>query len=246
MNSKLLSSIENKQSFLKRSPLGYIISSACAGGLIAIGILISMRIAYNFADAWGVILSGVMFSIALNLIVIWRLELFTGNAMITALGVSREGMRLKDAAAILLVSYAANLLGVLIITALSYFPGLIADDIVGFICDACISKMDAAPVTVFVRGVFCNVLICAAILCSYYLENECARIFIVTISITTFIALGFEHSIADMAACSIYAYAGGDLDEIVPFILNVSAGNLAGGVLLVALPYAVVTGKRKE
>lgn len=246
MNSKLLHSIENKQSFLKRSLIGYIMSSACAGGLIAIGILISMRIAYNFADAWGVLLSGVMFSIALNLIVVWRLELFTGNAMITVLGVSRSHMSLKSAAAILLISYAANLLGVLIITALAYYPGLIDEDVVSFICNACISKMAAAPLTVFVRGIFCNVLICAAILCSYYLDNECARIFIVTISITTFIALGFEHSIADMAACSIYAYAGGDLGEIAAFILNVSFGNLAGGALLVALPYAVITGKRRE
>lgn len=218
----------------------------CAGGLISIGIFISMRVAQGFADALGALLSGVMFSIALNLIVIWRLELFTGNALITTAGVSKGLMNAKTLAAILLVSYAGNLAGVLITTALAYFPGVISDDVLNYIFEVCRTKMSAAPHTVFSRGVFCNVLICAAILCSYYLENECAKIFVVTISVTAFIYLGFEHSIADMAAFSLYAYAGGDLGEIVPFILNVSLGNLAGGALLVGLPYIAVTADRRR
>lgn len=244
MNKKLLSAIEAKKSFLKTSPSGFLVSSMCAGGLIAIGILISMRISYNFADAWGALLSGVMFSIALNLIVIWRLELFTGNAMITALGVPRKIMGLKTAAAILAVSYFGNLLGVLLITALSYFPGLIGADVLDYISEVCILKLSAAPQAVFFKGVFCNILICAAILASYYLENECAKIFVVTISITTFMCLGFEHSIADMAALSLFAYRGGSLGDIIPFLINVSLGNLVGGALLVAAPYAAVTAKK--
>lgn len=111
-------------------------------------------------------------------------------------------------------------------------------------------KMALPPVHLFLRGVLCNVLVCLAVWCGFRCKSESGKLIMIWWCLFAFITCGFEHSVANMTLLTIALLnpagaavsAGGWLYNL----MVVTAGNMAGGILFAAAPYAVIAGCRHK
>jgi formate transporter len=93
------------------------------------------------------------------------------------------------------------------------------------------------------RGILCNVLVCLAVWLSFAAHDVPGKVLAIIFPISAFVALGFEHSVANMYLIPIAMLAGADGVTLVGFIGNllpVTLGNIVGGGVFVALVYWLI------
>jgi nitrite transporter NirC len=100
-----------KAAFLRRSPLGFWISSMMAGAYVGLGIILIFCIGANVDPAVRPVVMGASFGIALTLVIFAGSDLFTGHTMFMTLGWLRERTSMRDLIRCWAVSSAGNLLG---------------------------------------------------------------------------------------------------------------------------------------
>jgi formate/nitrite transporter len=103
-----------------------------------------------------------------------------------------------------------------------------------------------------VRGILCNWLMCLAIWISGSTDDTAGKILACIMPVAAFVAMGFEHSVANMFMIplgilmgsnpSITAGSGIDLSSLtvsglISKLVLVTIGNLIGGALFVAAAY---------
>jgi formate/nitrite transporter len=192
------------------------------------------------------LLGGVAFSLGLVLVVVAGAELFTGNAMIVmawADGRVTTGALARN----WLLSFVGNAIGGIGLAVAIYLTGLLATgpqhDTAVRIAEA---KMALPPLEAFVRGVLCNVLVCLAVWLCFAARSLTDKVLAVVFPITAFVALGFEHSIANLYLLPVGLLAGakggvvGALGNLVP----VTLGNIVGGAGGVAGVYWLIYLRR--
>ena len=104
------------------------------------------------------------------------------------------------------------------------------------------AKVAIVPFEAFIRGLLCNALVCLAVWLCFAAHSVSGRILAIVFPISAFVALGFEHSIANAYLIPVGYLAGADVD-IAGFLGNmvpVTAGNIVGGSVFVALVYWLV------
>jgi formate/nitrite transporter FocA (FNT family) len=92
----------------------------------------------------------------------------------------------------------------------------------------------------FMRGVLANLLVCIATWQGYSAKDTLGRMVGIWLPVMGFVALGMEHSIANMFFIPAAMLAGFDVTWSHFFIANlvpVTLGNLVGGAIFVGLPY---------
>ena len=217
-----------------------------AGAFIALGAAFYTLTVTNSALGFGIsrVIGGLAFSLGLILVVIAGAELFTGNNLIVMAWADRKVTIL----ALLRnwgIVYLGNFIGALGTAVLVALSGvlMLGDGQVAATARAIAEgKLALTPEAAFFRGILCNVLVCLAIWLSYAAHRVSGKILAIIFPITAFVALGFEHSVANMYLIPIGFIAGVDLD-LGGFALNlvaVSLGNIIGGSVLVALVYWLV------
>jgi formate/nitrite transporter len=238
-----------------RLPLApMLLLAVLAGAYIGFGslffLLVTSDPSLSFAAAR--VLGGLVFSLGLLTVVVAGAELFTGNhllAMAWADGRLRTGEVLRNWA----VVCAGNALG----------AGLLAWAVAGAdlgslnggrlaqqAMKVAQAKADLPADVAFLRGVLCNVLVCLAVWMAAAGRSVVDKAVAVVPPVTAFVALGFEHSVANFfffplallleptaAAAGLPAPGAG---AILGNLLPVIAGNLVGGSVLVAGVYWVV------
>ena len=96
------------------------------------------------------------------------------------------------------------------------------------------------------RGILCNVLVCLAVWLCFSARRVTGKILAIVFPIAGFVALGFEHSVANMYMIPAGWLAGSQAVTLGGYLANVlvvTAGNIVGGGVLVALVYWLVYGK---
>ena len=93
----------------------------------------------------------------------------------------------------------------------------------------------------FTRGILCNALVCLAVWLTIGAHSVTDKILAIFLPITAFVAVGFEHSIANWFFIP-YGFALDTANMIsltasVTNLLVVTLGNIIGGTLLVAGVY---------
>ena len=91
-----------------------------------------------------------------------------------------------------------------------------------------------------ISGVFCNALVCLAVWLSMAAHSISGKILAIIFPITAFVALGFEHSIANMYFLGLFVFQaenGISLIDMLQNLLPVTLGNIIGGSGLVAAIY---------
>lgn len=240
---------ENKVGLLRKNPLGYFIASMLAGAYVGFGILLIFTIGGLLDGApYTKIVMGASFGIALSLVVIAGSELFTGNNMVMCFGLWNKTVKISDVLKLWLVCWLGNLLGAVLLSVLFCAAGYANGSVGSFIANSAATKMSIPFLPLLLRGVLCNTLVCLAVWCGMKCKSESGKLIMIFWCLFAFITTGYEHSIANMTLLSVALLSPMDaavsLGGYIYNILVVSAGNMIGGILLVALPYQIIAKKK--
>lgn len=225
--------------------------SVLAGAFISLGALFFTvtvtATAGGPAASFGLtrLAGGIAFSLGLVLVVVGGAELFTGNNLI-AMAWASGRLRTGDVLRNWMWVYAGNLLGALGTAALVLLAGVhqLGDGALGETAVRLArAKADLDPVQAVARGILCNVLVCLAVWLCMGARSVADKILAILFPISAFVACGFEHSVANMyflpVGMSLAASGASPIawTAAVGNLALVTAGNILGGTVLVALVY---------
>ena len=209
------------------------------------------------------LLGGLSFCLGLILVVVAGAELFTGNTLIIIATVSGK-VRFSQLLRNWLIVYVGNLVGSLAVVILIYYAmqWKMGDMAVGVTAYNIAAKKLTLPFfTAFCSGILCNALVCLAIWLCYSARSTTDKILSIIFPITAFVALGFEHSVANMyfIPYGIMLALSGDftsnpavvdviksdpsiftISNCIANLVPVTLGNIVGGAILVGLVYWIV------
>ncbi len=225
-----------------------------AGAFIAFGGMFYTVVVTGSELGIGVtrLLGGVAFSLGLILVVVGGAELFTGNNLIVMAWADR-----KVTTAELLrnwgLVYVANFAGALGTVALVHLSGTLHlgnDAVMETAIAIAMNKVQLGFIEAFTRGILCNTLVCLAIWLCFASHRVSGKILSIIFPISAFVALGFEHSVANMYLIPVGMLASGNTIDVTALLANlipVTLGNVVGGGVFVALVYwlAYLYGKRQ-
>jgi formate transporter len=229
-----------------------------AGAFIGLGGAFFIGVTF---DATGIsrgllsLVGGIVFSLGLILVIVAGAELFTGNnllVMALMAGKITAAQLLKN----WLIVYIGNFVGAVGLAVLMVLSGVwwlhdgaVAAKVLA-IADA---KLALSPVEAFFRGVLCNMLVCLAVWLCFAGRSVTDKVVSIILPVAAFVALGFEHSVANMffvpaamlvdglaPASTIALLNSPDIffsDFLLDNLLPVTLGNIVGGAVLVGLVY---------
>ena len=250
------------------SALDVFVLAVLAGAFIALGAAFATTVGSGGGDVpYGVLrlLVGLAFTLGLILVVVAGAELFTGNNLIVMAWASRRvssGQLMRNWTLV----YAGNFVGafataVLVFLARQYTFG---NGEVGVTALTIAStKTSLGFGQAIVLGALCNALVCLAVWLTYGAHTTADKILAVIPPIAAFVALGFEHSVANMYFIPVAllietddawvdATAGvPDLSGltwssfVVDNLIPVTIGNVIGGAVMVGVVYWFVYLRRR-
>jgi formate transporter len=234
-----------------------------AGFFIALGATYFLLITSDASLSFTVkkVLGGLGFCLGLLLVICAGAELFTGNSlMVTALFSKKItiGALLKNWG----IVFVGNLVGSLIAVFLLFmanFQGCNSDAVGTAMVTVATAKIAAPWITIFFKGVMCNILVCLAVWMAFGARTFIDKLAVIVLPISAFVACGFEHCVANMFflpmgyVAKLAGYTAGTTDisalNIGGILYNISAatlGNIVGGVVFVGLLYWFVYAKREH
>jgi formate/nitrite transporter len=230
-----------------------------AGAYIGFGGLLSTAVTFDMAPKWGLgftkIVGGASFSVGLMLVVIAGAELFTGNNLMVSSVMSREitlGTMTKRWG----IVFFTNFIGSILVALLLYFSGLwkTGDGALGAAAvKVAYNKVTLSFGEALWRGIGCNWLVCLAVWMALAARQTIGKIFAIFFPIMAFVAIGFEHSVANMyfipagillmnetginSLLSIDLGMLGWANFLWRNLLPVTIGNIIGGGVFVGMSY---------
>lgn len=230
---------------LLRAPATFLVQTMLAGAYIGIGVIIMVTAGGPLlaaGDPFGPLVNGLVFGVALTIVVIAGGELATSSMMYLTQGALRRTISWGRAGLTLLATMGGNLLGAMVFAGLVHLSGATAPSTAAGQMIASMVEHKAAETTtqLFFRGVLCNLLVCLAVWCANRLRSEGARIAVIFACVLVFITSGFEHVVANMTTFSLGLYGGlpgATVAEFARNVLVVGLGNTVGGGLLVGAAY---------
>jgi formate transporter len=224
-----------------------LVLAVLAGAFIALGALFFTIVVTDSGFGFGVtrLIGGLAFCLGLVLVLVAGAELFTGNNLL-AMAWASGLIGTRDVLRNWLLVYVGNVIGSLG-TVLLVLWGHIAALDGGAVGDTAIrvasAKAGLSFGEGFARGVLCNALVCLAVWLAMGGRSVADKMLAVLFPITAFVAIGFEHSIANWFflpfGLALDLHAAVPVAGVVRNLVAVTAGNIVGGTLLVAGVYWV-------
>lgn len=217
--------------------------AALAGAFIAFGALFYMVTITDTGLGHGPtrLLGGVAFSLGLVLVVVAGAELFTGNNLIVMAWAHRHVTTAAMARNWFIV-YIGNLVGALAMVVLVVLSGVIEPPVLGTAVAIAAKKVALSPVEAFFRGILCNALVCLAVWLCFAARRVSGKILAILFPISAFVAVGFEHSVANMFFMPLGLWLDGQplLGPTVANLVPVTLGNIVGGAGFVGGVYWLI------
>lgn len=237
----------NKAAATSRRGFGrLLLGSVLAGAYIALGGALSIAVGFGFPEAAAAnpglqrLLSGLVFPVGLMLVVILGADLFTGN---NALLIPPLMQRRIGAARLIsnwTLVWLGNFVGALAVAwLLIALPGTLSSGpYPAAIASIAAAKTSATPLAVFLKGIGANWCVCLAVWLALSGKRLGEKLLACEIPVMAFVALGFEHCVANMFFLPLAAMQGapvGIAEMLVTNILPATVGNIVGGALFVGL-----------
>jgi len=177
-------------------------------------------------------------------------ELFTGNTAVMTAAYSEGKCTKKDIAKNWFWSYLGNLIGSVALAVLVFNSGALPPPSVAAALTVSSTKAGLAFMPAFLRGILCNWLVCMAVWQAAAAQDIGSKALAIWFPISAFIAMSFEHSVANMFFLPLgmqMGAAGVTLKTMfLGNILPVTLGNLVAGAFFVAGSYALCFGTPGE
>ena len=243
--SEVLATAENaalqKISFRLRKTL---ILAILAGIYIAMGGLLSLIIGYGFpgitAHNPGLqrLLSGAMFPLGLILVVFAGAELFTGNNAVLIPGLCNRKYGIWPLLRNWLWVYVGNFIGAFFFVYLmAHTAGIVdAEPWHSAIRQIAEAKASLPWGTIFIKGIGANWFVCLAVWLGFACRSAAGKFIGLWFPVMCFVALGYEHSIANMFFIPLGMLQGADVsvaDFVLHNLIPATLGNIVGGAFFV-------------
>lgn len=230
-----------------------------AGAYIGFGGLLATSVTFDLGPIMGAgfkkFLAGSAFSVGLILVVIAGAELFTGNNLMISSVMTKDigfGTMMKRWGLV----FVANFIGSILLAIVFYLSGLwktgngaMGSAAVGL----AYAKVNLGFVEAIARAIGCNWLVCLAVWMALASRQIISKIWAIYFPIMAFVAIGFEHCVANMyfipAGIFLHNWAGiagptafdpaslGWGSFIFNNLLPVTIGNIIGGAVFVGMSY---------
>jgi formate/nitrite transporter len=228
-----------------------------AGGSIGLGALYYTIVASDSGLGFAAtrVVGGLVFSLGLAIVLVGGAELFTGNNLIVMAWASRK-ISTREVLRNWLIVYCGNLLGALglvVLVLFSHHLDMNSGRIGLSILNTAVGKISSDVVTLFFKGILCNLLVCMGVWLALAGRSVTDKIVGLTLPVSAFVAAGFEHCIANMYFLPLawlwteIGKAPADFDAslitipgIVHNLAPVTLGNIVGGAGFVGFVYWVI------
>lgn len=238
-----------------------------AGSFIALGGAFYTTVITGSTMGFGLtkLAGGMAFSLGLILVIIAGADLFTGDTLVI-MGCLSKKVKISRMLKGWVFVFLGNLAGSLAMLLLVHLSGHWTDSggVIGAKAVAIANyKVNHTPLASFSSGMLCNILVCLAIWLCYSSRSVTDKILSIIFPITAFVAMGFEHSIANMYLIPaglilksnpdiVAQLHGADLSNLTlqGFLLNnllpVTIGNMIGGAIFVGSIYWILYLRKQE
>jgi formate/nitrite transporter len=239
--------VETGRNKLKLSPVDLVIRGALAGSILAAATSLAITGAVQTNQ---LLVGALIFPVGLILIVLLGLDLVTG-----AFGLVPLPWVERDASAPSLLAnfgwiFLGNLIGSvayggLLAIALTNFGTLAPAGVAARIIAIAQAKTAgyemigfAGMITVFVKAILCNWMVCLAIVAAMTTNSTIGKIACAYMPVFIFFAQGFEHSVVNMFIIPTGMMMGANVTVAEWWLWNqipVTLGNLVGGFIFTGL-----------
>lgn len=228
-----------------RRPFPFTIQAMLAGAYVGVAVVLMVSSSGPFLAAGSPavkLINGLVFGVALTLVLVAGAELVTSSMMTLTQGWARRSITGRQWLTTLLFTFFANMAGAFVFAGLVHLSGLMergtpAGEMIASMLEA---KSAESAQALFFRGILCNILVCLAVWGWVRLTSESAKLIMVFWCIFAFITSGFEHVVANMTTFGIGLFGGFPETSIGDFARNmavVGLGNLVGGAVFIGLAY---------
>lgn len=174
-------------------------------------------------------------------------ELFTGNTALVTMACLEGKATGNQLAKSWVASYAGNFVGSLLLAALVFLGKTLAGG--GAAVPVAVAKTSLDFVPAVVRGILCNWLVCMAVYLASFAKDAAGKMVPIWFCISAFVALGLEHSVANMFIIPLGIFSGAAVTWkafLLKNLLPVTLGNIIGGAVMVATLFCMSYGKMSE
>jgi formate transporter len=223
-----------------------IVGGFLAGAYIAFGGLLAIAVTSGMdPKIWGTLptfFAGAVFSVGLILTVIGGSELLTGNMALVPIAAMKKRVSLPKLGQNFTIVLIGNLLGALFV---AYFladqTGIVTQKLpLERLTDIAVLKGQTESAwQIFLRAVGCNWLVCLAVWLAIGAEDVGGKILAIFFPIMAFVAMGFDHVVANMFFLPAAIFAGVDITwgDALNNWLFAFLGNFVGAAVFVAGAY---------
>ena len=247
--------ISTKEAVMSYAQIGIVKSKMSTSKLFILAVMAGMFIALSvIASSVSVVsvtspsitrlMIALVFPVGLAMVIFNGTELFTGNTLMI-ISVLNQRITYRRMFRNWIVVYIGNFVGSLFVTGLSTVSGVYSMFDYGLAkstLTTAVAKCNLTPQEAFVKAIFCNILVCSAVLLTMMAKTIQGKLVALYIPVMVFVICGFEHSIADMGFISgglfvemAYGNLGVDItglnwfNFIIGNLLPVTIGNIVGG-----------------
>lgn len=261
--STALEALETKTAMAGQLARRYLQRAIMAGVLIAVFYLTNYNVIEAFDSvavgeeslhALGRAAGATAFGFALVFIYYSKSELLTSNMMIVCIGAYHRRVGWGGALRLLGLCFLGNAVGGLFVALLVKFStlakGAVLAEMVHSV-DIKLAYVTAGPMgwtDLFIRAIFCNLMINVAMLFVYngFVKDDVTKSLTMIMAVFIFAFLGFEHSVANTILFTIVGFVQGiDVGLAIGNVVLALLGNFVGGGLLIGFYYAYVNDDRK-
>lgn len=226
-----------------------LVGGFLAGAYIAFAGLLAVDVTAGLDPGiWGgvtTLLTGAVFSLGLVLVIVAGSELLTGNMALLPMALFSRKISLGRLGRNWVVVLVANLLGALFVA----YVLAVKTHVIGAEGTATFTRLAAIATgkavteddpTIFLRAIGCNWLVCLGVWMALAAEDIGGKVAAIVFPITAFVALGFDHVVANMFFLPAAHWAGVPgigWGDIVRNWVFAGLGNIVGGGLFVGLAY---------
>ncbi len=233
-----------------------LLSAFLAGAYISFGALVAIVVSSGLdPEIWGTLptlFTGIAFTLGLVLVLLAGSSLLTGNMLLVPISAMGGRVPLRDVARNLGLVLIGNVVGALLVAFfLATETGVIgtatspegSQALMTYERLAGIAEqkgLDESAYQIFLRAVGANWLVCLAVWISLGAEQVSGKILAMFFPIMAFVAMGFDHVVANMFFLPAAMFAGVPglgWDDVLRNWSLALVGNLFGAVVFVASSY---------
>lgn len=220
-----------------------VLKSFLAGAFLSYGAIFSLLIAGGAPSlretnpSLVTLISSFTFPMGFVILVFVNTELFTANVFVLFLTTFARKTSLFDLLRNLVLSYIMNLAGSLFMAGfLCWWTNTLnTDALQSFAVAQAEARVNVQWSANFLRGVGCNWLVGLAIFLSISAKDKVSKVYTIWIPIWTFVALGYQHCIANFFLVPIGMFYGTNFGVgkfIYQSVIPVTLGDMVAGAVL--------------